>query len=297
MSKVKAKELLRQVINELANLYDKSEALAIATRYLHDRFHSDRMKIALNAPIHIDQRLLQHDLELLKIGTPLQHVVGFTEFFGHRFKCNPNALIPRPETEELVDWVISYWSMVNGQQLDKTGRHFEPDSAYRILDIGTGTGCIPISIKKEIPVLEVFGYDISEEAIALAKQNAETLKTQVTFQQHDILAESLPNHFFDIIISNPPYIPWSEKTEMHTNVVAHDPELALFVPDDGPLLFYRVIAEKAKIGLKDKGLLFFEIHEGYGDKTMDLLSDLDYTDLELRQDINGKDRMIKATKL
>lgn len=297
MSKVKAKELLRQVINELANLYDKSEALAIATRYLHDRFHSDRMKIALNAPIHIDQRLLQHDLELLKIGTPLQHVVGFTEFFGHRFKCNPNALIPRPETEELVDWVISYWSMVNGQQLDKTGRHSEPDSAYRILDIGTGTGCIPISIKKEIPVLEVFGYDISEEAIALAKQNAETLKTQVTFQQHNILAESLPNHFFDIIISNPPYIPWSEKTEMHTNVVAHDPELALFVPDDDPLLFYRVIAEKAKIGLKDKGLLFFEIHEGYGDKTMDLLSDLDYTDLELRQDINGKDRMIKATKL
>ena len=295
MSEVKAKELLRQVINELANLYDEGEALAIATRYLHDRFYSDRMKIALNAPIHIDQRLLQHDLELLKIGTPLQHVVGFTEFYGHRFKCDPNALIPRPETEELVDWLISHWSTVNVKWSDKSARQPELDSASHILDIGTGTGCIPISIKKELPGVDVFGYDVSKGALNLAKQNAETLKTEVIFKQHDILAEALPPDTFDIIISNPPYIPWQEKSQMHTNVVAHDPELALFVPDDDPLLFYRVIAEKAKLGLKDKGLLFFEIHEDFGSKVMHLLSELGYTDLELRQDINGKDRMLKAS--
>lgn len=300
MSEVKAKELLRQVINELANLYDEAEALAIATRYLHDRFHSDRMKIALNAPIHIDQRLLQHDLELLKIGTPLQHVVGFTEFYGHRFKCDPNALVPRPETEELVNWVIDELGNLETGELGVQGSELRNQKSeirnrqFSVLDIGTGTGCIPISIKKELPGVDVFGYDVSKGALNLAKQNAETLKTEVTFLQHDILAEALPPNTFDIIISNPPYIPWQEKGQMHTNVVAHDPELALFVPDDDPLLFYRVIAEKAKLGLKDKGLLFFEIHEGYGDKVMDLLSNLDYTDLELRQDINGKDRMIKA---
>lgn len=279
MSEVKAKELLRQVINELANLYDDGEALAIATRYLHDRFHSDRMKIALNASIHIDERLLRHDLDLLKIGTPLQHVVGFTEFYGYRFKCNPNALIPRPETEELVDWV-----------LQESGNH-----KSTILDIGTGTGCIPISIKKKKPEMEVSGYDVSDGTLILAKQNALTLHSEVTFLQHDILAEPLPSESFDIIVSNPPYIPWQEKSDMHTNVVAHDPELALFVPDDDPLLFYRVIAEKARNALKEKGLLFFEIHEGFGDEVMNMLSDLGYKNIELRQDLNQKDRMIKTS--
>ena len=191
MSEVRAKDLLRQVINELANLYDEGEALAIATRYIHDRFHSDRMKVALNASIHMDERLLRHDLELLKIGTPLQHVVGFTEFCGHRFKCDPNALIPRPETEELVDWALEVTKELGNKGI-------------RILDIGTGTGCIPIAIKKELSATEVFGYDVSNDALALAKHNAETLRAEVTFQQHDILAESLPSHFFDIIISNPP---------------------------------------------------------------------------------------------
>lgn len=289
MSEVKAKELLRQVINELANLYDEGEALAIATRYLHDRFHTDRMKIALNAPIHFDQKLLQHDLELLTTGTPLQHVVGFTEFYGHKFKCNPHALVPRPETEELVDWVIRLWSTDNGEA------NAALDTASSILDIGTGTGCIPISIKKGIQAAEVHAYDVSEQALQLAKQNAHTLNAEVRFKQHDILAEPLPSNTFDIIISNPPYIPWQEKAQMHTNVVAHDPELALFVPDEDPLLFYRVIAEKAKNGLKKNGLLFFEIHEEFGEEVMKLLDDLAYTELLLKQDINGKDRMIKAT--
>ncbi len=284
MSEVRAKDLLREVINELTNLYDDGEALAIATRYLHDRFHSDRMKIALNTPIRIDQRLLKHDLELLKISTPLQHVVGFTEFYGHRFKCNPHALIPRPETEELVDWILKSQKAESGRQKST------------ILDIGTGTGCIPISIKKELPGIDVFGYDVSEDALNLAKQNAETLEAKVIFQQHDILAEALPSDSFDVIVSNPPYIPWHEKDQMHTNVVAHDPELALFVPDNDPLLFYRVIAEKSQLALRKGGLLFFEIHEGFGNEVKKLLGGFGYGKVELKQDINGKDRMIKASK-
>lgn len=293
MSEVKAKELMRQVINELANLYDDVEANAMAMRYLHDRFHADRMKIALNAPIHIDQKLLDHDLNLLKIGTPLQHVVGFTEFYGHRFKCDPNALIPRPETEELVDWVLEAIKEL-GDELKATELHSEIDSGSCILDIGTGTGCIPISISLARAESEVWGYDVSDEALTLARENSRTLRANTKFQQHDILAEALTEDQFDIIISNPPYIPWKEKADMHTNVVAHDPELALFVPDEDPLLFYRVIAEKAKVGLKQEGLLFFEIHEGYGDEVMRLLSEMGYQEIILRQDLNGKDRMIKA---
>jgi release factor glutamine methyltransferase len=287
MSEVNAKELLREVINELVNLYDEVEALAIATRYLHDRFHADRMKIALNAGIHIDRRLFKHDLELLKVGTPLQHIVGFTEFYGHRFKCNPHALIPRPETEELVNWILEHPNLIIG-----------PSSNHQInvLDIGTGTGCIPISISLAHPKAEVWGYDVAKEALELAKENNRLLKAEAQFKQHDILAEELTKDQFDIIISNPPYIPWKEKAYMHTNVVVHDPELALFVPDDDPLLFYRVIAEKAKVALKENGLLFFEIHEDYGEEVINLLSEMNYQEITLRQDINGKDRMIKTKK-
>jgi release factor glutamine methyltransferase len=295
MSEVNAKELLREVINELVNLYDEVEALAIATRYLHDRFHADRMKIALNAGIHIDRRLFKHDLELLKVGTPLQHIVGFTEFYGHRFKCNPHALIPRPETEELVDWVLKVMKEL-GKEIKAAERHPELVSGSRILDIGTGSGCIPISISLAHPKAEVWGYDVAKEALELAKENNRLLKAEAQFKQHDILAEELTKDQFDIIISNPPYIPWKEKAYMHTNVVVHDPELALFVPDDDPLLFYRVIAEKAKVALKENGLLFFEIHEDYGEEVINLLSEMNYQEITLRQDINGKDRMIKTKK-
>lgn len=295
MSEVRAKDLLRQVINELANLYDEVESNAIGLRYLQDRFHADRMKVALNAPILFDQKLLNHDLELLKLGTPLQHVVGFTEFYGHRFQCNPHALIPRPETEELVDWVLEVMQGLR-DEAEKSERHPELGSGSRVLDIGTGTGCIPISISLAYPELDTWGYDVSKDALALAVANSRLLKAKTQFEQHDILAEELESEQFDMIISNPPYIPWKEKSEMHTNVVDYDPELALFVPDEDPLLFYRAIAEKAKLGLKKNGLLFFEIHEDFGDEVMKLLGEMSYQEISLRQDINGKDRMVKAQK-
>lgn len=287
MSEVRAKDLLRQVINELANLYDEVESNAIGLRYLHDRFHADRMKVALNTQILFDEKLLNHDLELLKLGTPLQHVVGFTEFYDHRFQCNPHALIPRPETEELVDWVNQELNI----QMNLSSNH-----QMSILDIGTGTGCIPISISLAHPELDTWGYDVSKGALALAVANSRSLKAKTQFKQHDILVEELESEKFDMIISNPPYIPWKEKPVMHTNVVDYDPALALFVPDEDPLLFYRAIAEKAKLGLKKNGLLFFEIHEDFGDEVMKLLGEMGYQEITLRKDINGKDRMVKAQK-
>ena len=216
MSEKPAKDLLRQVINELANLYEEREVSALARHYLHDRFHVDSMKLAMNSPIHFDEKLMLHDLRLLRAATPLQHVVGFGEFYGRRFKCGPEALIPRPETEELVDWIIQGIGELGNWEIS-------------VLDIGTGTGCIPITLGLEAPKIQTQGIDISEGALSLASKNAEQLKANTTFHQLDILKEEL-NGQYNIIVSNPPYIPESDKVQMHSNVLEHEPELALFVP-------------------------------------------------------------------
>ncbi|WP_305982969.1 peptide chain release factor N(5)-glutamine methyltransferase [Roseivirga thermotolerans] len=280
MSQKPAKELLRQVINELANLYEERELTALARHYLHDRFHVDSIKLALNSPVHFDEKLMSHDLKLLRAATPLQHVVGFGVFYGRRFKCGPDALIPRPETEELVSWVIQ-------------GIGELKDSQVRVLDIGTGTGCIPITLALERKGLKVEGFDISSEALALAQKNAEQLKADVTFSRLDILQENLIGRYH-VIVSNPPYIPESDKAQMHSNVLDYEPGLALFVPNNDPLLFYRVIAQKAMPALLEGGSLYFEIHEAYGHEVMKLLESEGYQNVSLKQDMQGKDRMIRA---
>lgn len=272
--------MLRQVINELANLYEEREVTALARHYLHDRFHVDAMKLAMNSPIHFDEKLMMHDLSLLRASTPLQHVVGFGEFYGRRFKCSPEALIPRPETEELVSWVI--------QGIEELG-----NSEISVLDIGTGTGCIPVTLTLALKGLKAEGIDISKEALALAQKNAEQLKADVGFRLLDILEESLTGQY-DVIVSNPPYIPESDKVQMHRNVLEHEPGLALFVPNNDPLLFYRVIAQKAKMVLNPKGLLYFEIHESFGAEVKALLQSEGYSGVIVQQDLQGKDRMVRA---
>ena len=279
-----AKDLLRQVINELANLYEEREVTALARHYLHDRFHVDSMKLAMNSPIHFDEKLLHHDMRLLRASTPLQHVVGFGEFYGRKFKCGPEALIPRPETEELVNWVIE-----DHHQITSSSNH-----PFSILDIGTGTGCIPITLALELKGLKATGLDISNEALTLAKKNAELLKAEVDFIQLDILENVLIDSY-DIIISNPPYIPESDKAQMHSNVLEHEPDLALFVPNEDPLLFYRTIAQKAKTALKPSGKLYFEIHESYGPDVKQLLETEGYSNITIKQDLQGKDRLVKGT--
>lgn len=279
MPTARSKDLFQQILSSLSDVYDERESMAIAKNYLADRLNIDRMKLSLNTEIAFDESLLRHDLRQLVNGTPYQHVVGFTIFYGRKFLTNKHALIPRPETEELVDWIVKDNEM----------------SAPMILDIGTGTGCIPISLKGEIPEASCTGVDVSEEALKVAKNNASKNEMVVDFSFLDILKEDLSEKEFDIIVSNPPYIPNADRALMHKNVLDYEPDIALFVDDRTPLVFYQAIAEKAIISLKKGGKLYFEIHENFGAEVCQLLSALGYSDIELRKDLQGKDRMVRGT--
>ncbi len=221
---------------------------------------------------------LKQDFEKLKAGEPIQYILGRGPFYGREFLVNEHTLIPRNETEELVHLIIKE----------------NPQSGLKILDIGTGTGCIPISLDLEMKSPEVYGIDISEKALELAQKNGELLKSNVSFLKCDILNE-MPNvGELDILVSNPPYVPDGEKSEMHRNVLDFEPELALFVPDEDPVLFYRVIAGKGKLLLKPGGKLYFEIHERFGSEVAELLTSLGYQDVKLVRDLNGKERIASA---
>ncbi len=280
MPTARSKDLFQQILSSLSDVYDERESMAIAKNYLADRLHIDRMKLSLNTEIAFDESLLRHDLRQLVNGTPYQHVVGFTIFYGRKFLTNKHALIPRPETEELVDWIV------------KDNEILTP----MILDIGTGTGCIPISLKGEIPEASCTGVDVSEEALKVAKNNASKNEMVVDFSFLDILKEDLSGKEFDIIVSNPPYIPNADRALMHKNVLDYEPDIALFVDDRTPLVFYQAIAEKAIISLKKGGKLYFEIHENFGAEVCQLFSALGYSDIELRKDLQGKDRMVRGKK-
>ncbi|MEZ4796442.1 MAG: peptide chain release factor N(5)-glutamine methyltransferase [Flavobacteriaceae bacterium] len=215
----------------------------------------------------------------LKKYEPIQYIIGDTEFYGLVFKVNASVLIPRPETEELVDWII----------LDCKGKQ-----NINILDIGTGSGCIAISLAKNLPNTKVFALDVSKDAIKTAKQNAIDNDVEVGFIEADILDYDFGDMQFDVVVSNPPYVREMEKEAMSANVLNHEPHLALFVKDDDALLFYRKINEHSKKILKPNGQLYFEINENLGQKTKELLVSNGFSDVELKKDIFGKDRMIKA---
>lgn len=221
-------------------------------------------------------------LEQLKLQKPIQYILGETFFCDLIFKVNQHTLIPRPETEELVYWILD--ELKN-----------KDERTFKIIDIGTGTGCIPIVLKKNLPNSTVFGIDISAEALKIAKQNAKLNEVDVFFNEKNILETSDLEGQFDVIVSNPPYVRNLEKAEINANVLMFEPHLALFVSDEDPLLFYRKIAELAKINLKPNGLLFFEINQYLGKETISLLSDLGFTSTEFRKDIYGNDRMVKAS--
>lgn len=223
--------------------------------------------------------LLKKMVQRVNDGIPFQLVVGSTFFYEHEFKVDERALIPRPETEELVHGVI------NLLRKHKT----EP----KVLDIGTGTGCIAISIKKAIPSATVTAIDVSEEALQLAKENAEQLGAGIDFIQSDILREEFSQKF-DLIVSNPPYIPEQDRAEMQSNVLDYEPATALFVPNDDPILFYERIAAIGVRMLKKSGYLAFEIHENLADEIEKCLTLKGYKNIEIKTDLQGKDRMIFA---
>jgi len=221
-------------------------------------------------------------LERVNRSEPVQYILGEADFLGRKFRVTPDVLIPRPETEELVVEAIRSLKGI--------------EDAPSVLDIGTGSGCIPITIALEVPEAVVAGIDISEAALAVAKENATRLNTKVGFSRVDILNEPLPFVGLDRIISNPPYISPSEIGDMHPNVVTYEPHLALFSPQDDPLIFYRMIAQKAIRALRPGGLLFLELNAFKAEEIRDIVSSFGFVNVELIKDLSGKKRMLKASR-
>lgn len=219
---------------------------------------------------------LKADFEKLKTGEPIQYILGHGPFYGREFIVTRDTLIPRNETEELVHLIIKE----------------NPKPNLKILDIGTGTGCIPISLALEMNSPEVYALDISEKALEVASENADKLHAKVRFSKCDILKEIPQVEELDILVSNPPYIPIEEKGQMHHNVLDYEPDLALFVSNEDPLIFYRAISEKGKKLLKPSGKIYFEINERFGNAVADLLETLGYQNVRIIKDLNGKDRMV-----
>lgn len=270
--------------DELLNLYDTSELNLMLFIAFNHYFGIERVDLILN-----NTRLLSES-DLLKIiycvkglkkNKPLAQILGEWEFYGMNLKVNEHTLIPRPETEELVQLIIN-----ENKEIKR----------FSILDIGTGSGCIALAIKQNLPHANIFAYDVSEEALEVASTNAKRNKLAITFNKVDILdwETQYSNDKFDIIVSNPPYITLKEKNLMAINVLNYEPHLALFVPNEDPLLFYRTIADFAIARLNKNGKLYFEINENYGNEVEQLLADKKFTNIEVIKDINGKDRMVKA---
>lgn len=279
---------INKLKQSLSPLYDSREMKAIIALLFEEVCGLSRLDMLMNPSIVLSEEkseILSCYAEMLAEGVPVQQVLGYEYFLGRRFEVNPDVLIPRPETAELVDWIVS-----------------EAPIGVNVLDVGTGSGCIAISLAALINNSRVFAYDLSTKALKTAILNAERLNiSNVTFVHKDIL-ESQNERFehpnvdnFDIIVSNPPYIMHKEKSEMSANVLDYEPHLALFVPDSDPLLFYRAIGNYGLKNLRHGGRLYFEINAALGRETCQLLESLGYRDIILRKDLNGLDRMISAT--
>jgi release factor glutamine methyltransferase len=269
--------------HQLGNLYDAIEMNSMVNIIMEevtgwDALHQNIHKNDALEPSQIEQ--LDHYVEQLLTEKPLQYIIQKAWFLGKAYFVNEAVLIPRPETEELVEWIIEYAQIIN--------------KPLSILDIGTGSGCIPISLKLAIPNAHITAIDISKEALAIAEQNAASYHTEIEWIAQDILQTKQLKDRYDIIVSNPPYIPLREKVAMQKQVADHEPEIALFVPDQFPLIFYSKIAQIGKSALKPNGQLFFEIHYDQGEAIIALLNEMGYH-AELRQDIFGKDRMVRAS--
>lgn len=274
--------LLSYFKRKLSENYEEREIENIFYLICYYQFGLSKIMVAVE-----DRKLTES--ELLKIreyvhrlqnNEPIQYILGETEFYGLKISVNPSVLIPRPETEELIELILKQ-TKVSG----------------RVLDIGAGSGCIPIALKKNRPGFDVFATDISDKALELAKENAVINNVNVEFIKSDILEDDLNSiPILDLIVSNPPYIPLSDKNEMEARVLEFEPDIALFVPDNDPLIFYKRIGQIGRQKLNEGGKLFFEIHEGLGNEVRGLLEGLDYHQVTIHKDLQGKDRMVSAVK-
>ena len=276
--------IVNEIRDALRENYPDSEALALAKMLLVEVFDFSTLELYGGKDKEFSgkhREVLDEMLRRLKKNEPIQYIIGKESFCGRTFEVNPSVLIPRPETQELVHWIADDW---------------QGNTPCRILDIGTGSGCIAISLAGLLDGAEVVGWDISDEALQVAGRNAVRNGVGVAFSQKDVLTVLPEKGCYDVIVSNPPYIAEKEKAVMDANVLDWEPSLALFVPDEDPLLFYRRIAELAKEMLAEGGSLYYEINQAYGPETVQMLESLGYSSIELRKDAFGNDRMIKADR-
>lgn len=273
----------RELRARLAPLYGESEARAVADVLLGEAFRLSKADILCGAVEQLSAEeaarlgLLTRRLERFE---PVQYVVGYADFCGRRFKVAPGVLIPRPETEELCAWITA-----------ECGTLAELD----VLDVGTGSGCIACTLSLNMPQGRVEAWDISAEALAIAAENARRLGARVSFIRQDALSATACSARWNVIVSNPPYVCFSEQKDMERNVLEHEPHTALFVPDDDPLLFYRAISRYAATALRPQGCLFFEINPLFVREMEAMLRETGFNSVEIRKDEQGKERMIKAS--
>jgi len=277
----KIKDVERFFSEELDSFYIKEEIKSFVLLLLSHLRGYERKDIIINEDDLLSKEeifYLKDALLRLKESEPIQYIIGYTEFYEFKIFTDKRALIPRPETEEMVSLILS-----------------ENQDVGSILDIGTGSGCIPISLKKNLPNAKVVAWDISEDALALANKNADYNKVDIKFEKVDVLSAETSNEKYDVIVSNPPYVTPIDKELMQKNVLEYEPHLALFVEMDNPLIFYKKIAVLGSKMLNDKGNLYFEINENYGNETLQLLREIGYTSLKVIKDLSGRDRMVRAT--
>lgn len=278
-------DLKQLFLNRLSVLYSPNEAESILFFYLYYRLEMEKYQWTLRREEQLSEVCMQTitaDLDRLASGFPVQYLVGKCEFFNCELSLNGKVLIPRPETEELVVEVVN---------------RFQNRSAQRVLDVGTGSGAIALALKRYLPQAEVWATDFSENALECARENAENLKLDVNFLHHDILndtIDSLPQDL-DILISNPPYIPISEKENLHRNVKDYEPDSALFVPDSTPLIFYKKIAQVGIELLKPTGVLLFETYHLFQNQMVEMLQSLGYKQVVITKDLQGKSRFVEAS--
>jgi len=270
--------------NGLLGYYPKDEISAFFYRVCEQHLDFKRIDVSLKSETLITPETFEYFetiISRLLTYEPIQYILGTTSFFGLEFKVDANVLIPRPETEELVAWIL---------------KGADSNTHLKILDIGTGSGCIAVSLAKHLPNAEVYALDVSSAALEMAQHNAQQNGVQLNCIEANVLEWSTTELEFDIIVSNPPYVRESEKEFMAPNVLEHEPHLALFVENNHPLVFYKAIVELSQQTLKKDGLLYFEINEYLGDETKALFSSDDFEDIQLKADIFAKNRMMRASK-
>jgi len=271
--------LFQSLLKKLTLPVSEGEKQAMIRWLLEDRLGLTAAEVMLGKEVSGAWQHFDLDIKRLNEGEPLQYILGHAEFLGRKFKVNPSVLIPRPETELLVKFVKETLG---------------PDAAGVVVDIGTGSGCIAVSLELELPKLTVHATDVDAAALTVAKENAEALGSAVRFHLHNILHETLPFESLAAVVSNPPYIRKFESAGMNKNVLDFEPHHALFVPDEDPLLFHRALARKAYISLRPGGLLAVEINEALGAETCDEFAQAGFSSIVIHQDIDGKDRFVTA---